>query len=192
MRVLLATEGDSDEVVADRLVRHLCLGAQFDPKRFPARGFPVVRRLMPDVVRAAYYGFYDLLVVHFDLDTTLPAGFQCVVESPRWQEIRSLIDATLASLPDIRRPGPLVAVLMAPCQSTDAWLTWGRDNAKGRDWEARSRHELKHRLYGLPPRKIVEKSRKLVEELLAQMQASDQWPQSLRDFVGAFQPPPLP
>src|SRR5262245_30685197 len=59
MRVLLATEGESDQVVAQVLIRKANPEAEIVPKSFPARGIQVVLRLLPDTVRAAHFGFFD-------------------------------------------------------------------------------------------------------------------------------------
>ena len=76
MRILLATEGGSDEVVAARLIeRYLGKHVTVQRKRMPGRGVEVIRSVASDCTRAAYFGHYDLLVVHFDMDDTLPADF---------------------------------------------------------------------------------------------------------------------
>jgi hypothetical protein len=56
---------------ADRLLRSVFADAEVHPKRFPSRGIDVVKRLLHVVIRAAHFGFYDLLLIHFDLDDTL-------------------------------------------------------------------------------------------------------------------------
>jgi hypothetical protein len=124
MRILLATEGESDEIVAGALIRRFHPAAAIDPKRFPARGFPTVQRLLPDVIRAAHFGFYDLLAVHFDLDDTLPTGARSVAESPRWQEIHTIVVSTIPALKECNRPAPLRAVLISTALS--AILAWSK------------------------------------------------------------------
>jgi hypothetical protein len=187
MRILLATEGESDEVVAQGLIRALCPDAQIEPKRFPARGFPTVRRLLPDTVRAAHFGFYEILVVHFDLDDTLPAGAPNLTASLRWQAIRSLVDSTTTTLRDCKRPAPLRTVLMTPLQSTEAWLCWGQEGGTGTDWESKDRHALKTRLYGQPPLGLIEKAQTYTESLLGQTQTNPSHPLSLSDFLKVLQ-----
>jgi hypothetical protein len=182
MRILLATEGESDEIVARAIIGRIHPKASIDPKRFPARGFPIVQRLMTDVVRAAHFGFYDLLTVHFDLDDTLPSGARSVAESPRWQGIQTILVSTIPTLRDCNRPAPLRAVLMAPCQSTDAWLCWGIEGGEGTHWEARSRHDLKAKLYGRPPLMIIERARTYTQTFLDQLNKNSNWPSSLREF----------
>jgi hypothetical protein len=182
MRILLATEGESDEVVAGAIVRKLNPEAVIDPKKFPARGFQTVLRLLPDLVRAAHFGFYDLLTVHFDLDETLPSGALSVAESPRWRKIQTMATSTIQTLRDCNRPAPLRVALMAPCQSTDAWLGWGLEGGDGLTWEARSRHDLKTKLYGRPPLIMADKAREYSQALLNQLDANSAWPLSLREF----------
>ena len=75
---------------------------------------------------------------------------------------------------------------MTPCQSTEAWLAWGLENDDGPAWEQRSRHELKPRLFGLPPRGLVKKSESFVEDLKRQMNGKEQWPLSLRHSVDSL------
>lgn len=183
MRILLATEGDSDEAVAEGILRSLRPDANIDPKRFPARGLSVVLRLLPDTVRAAHFGFYDLLIVHADLDDTLPAGASTVQESPRWRELESLLTATLVSLPNCNRPKPLLWTLMTPDQSTDAWLCWGCEGGNGREWERKSRHDLKARLYGTPAIGMVQQARGFTQSLLAQLAGNPHRPLSLGEFI---------
>jgi hypothetical protein len=182
MRILLATEGESDEIVAGAIIRQLSPQAAIDPKKFPARGFPIVQRLMPDVVRAGHFGFYDLLAVHFDLDDTLPSCARSVAESPRWQEIQSMVVSTIHTLRDCNRPALLRTVLMAPCQSTDAWLCWGLEGGDGVHWEAKPRHNLKAKLYGHPPLMMTDKAREYTQTFLNQLNNNSAWPPSLREF----------
>ena len=72
---------------------------------------------------------------------------------------------------------------MTPSQATDAWLSWGREDEAGRLWEHRDRHDLKRKLFGNPPRGMVAKAETLATELIAQMEANDDWPMTLRWFV---------
>ena len=55
---------------------------------------------------------------------------------------------------------------MTPSQATEAWLSWGREDEAGR-----------------PPRGTVAKAETLTTELIAQMEANDDWPMTLRWFV---------
>jgi hypothetical protein len=183
MRILLATEGPVDEVVAECLIRQAVGDPEIERKRFPARGFPVVFRLMDAVVRAAHFGHYDWLVVHFDLDDSLPPEFRKISESPRWQEIQTRIHETLTDLPLAGRPQELQVFLMAPCQATEAWLAWGIENADGERWEKQDRRALKRRLFGNPPHGLVDKSLRIVRDLVHQMEVHRKWPRSLRDFI---------
>lgn len=183
MRILLATEGPSDEVVAQHLLEHVLGQVTVERKRFPARGFPIVYRLIGEFVRAGHFGHFDLLVLHFDLDNTLPDDFTNVSQSPRWNEIQSRIDETLTKLPTAHRNVELKIALMTPCKATEAWLAWGREDDKGRKWERKDHHTLKRQLFGEPPRRLVEKARVLVSELTNQMEANDDWPATLRWFV---------
>jgi hypothetical protein len=183
VRVLLATEGPSDEVIAERLIQHVLSDVKIDRKQFPARGFSVVQRLVKVFVRAGHFGHYDLLVVHFDLDDTLPVGFQEVSQSPRWNQIHSQIRDTLALLATAHRSVPSRTSIMAPCRSTEAWLAWGREDESGRKWEEVDRHNLKRKLFGDPPRNIIDKSARLAVELIAQLDANSDWLRSLRTFM---------
>jgi hypothetical protein len=150
MRILLAAEGESDEVVGERLLRNIFPHAEIQPKRMPARGIAVVMRLLKDIVRAAHFGHFDLLVVHFDLDDTLVDNHEHVTESERWLEIRKNIDHLLTN--ELKNKGnrtsPLQAVLMAPAQSTDAWLRWALMDGDGKKWENKDRHALKREVFG--------------------------------------------
>lgn len=186
MRVLLATEGPSDEIVAQRLIHHALDSSIIECKKFVARGFQVVKRSVDAIVRAAHFGHYDLLAIHFDLNNTVQPGFASVSESVRWQEIDTAARQILANLPHAHRDRDLQIALITPCQATDAWLAWARENKSGKQWERRSRHELKRKLFGNPPRKVVEKADTLGAELVAQMDANEDWPQSLRDSLDAI------
>ena len=77
----------------------------------------------------------------------------------------------------------LQTVLMTPSQATEAWLSWGREDEAGRLWEHKDRHDLKRKLFGNPPRGTVAKAETLTTELIAQMEANDDWPMTLRWFV---------
>ena len=72
---------------------------------------------------------------------------------------------------------------MTPSQATEAWLSWGREDEAGRQWEHKDRHDLKRNLFGNPPRGMVAKAETLATELIAQMEANDGWPVTLRWFV---------
>ena len=184
MRILLATEGGSDEVVAHRLIeRYLGNNVTIQRKGMPSRGVDVIRRVASDCTRAAYFGHFDVLVVHFDMDDTLPADFTDAAQSSRWNEIRSQMTTTLASLPEACRTSELKMALMTPSQATEAWLSWGREDESGSKWEHKNRHDLKRRLFGNPPRGVVAKAEALAPELIAQMEANDDWPRTLRWFV---------
>ena len=183
MRILLATEGGSDDVVAQRLIERFLGNVTIQQKRLPARSVNVIQRLAGDFVRAAYFGHYDMLVVHFDLDDTLPDRFTSADQSDRWHGITSRIKTTLTILPEAHRGNELKIVLMTPTQATEAWLSWGRENESGPKWERKDRHDLKQKLFGNPPRNIIEKAKLLTSDLIAQMQANDDWPVTLRWFV---------
>ena len=183
MRVLLAAEGRSDEVVAHRLIERYLGKVTIQPKGLPARSLDVIQRLAADCVRAGYFGHYDVLIVHFDLDDTLPEGFSGAAESSRWNEIKSQMGATMATLPEAYRASELKIVLMTPSQATEAWLSWGREDESGPKWEHKDRHYLKRKLFGNPPRGIVAKADALATELITQMEANGDWPVTLRWFV---------
>ena len=184
MRILLATEGGSDEVVAHRLIeRYLGNNVTIQRKRMPGRGVDVIRRVAADCTRAAYFGHFDTLIVHFDMDDTLPGGFTDATQSSRWNDIRSRMTTTLAGLPEAYRTSELKMALMTPSQATEAWLSWGREDESGEKWECKDRHDLKRRLFGSPPRGMEAKAEALVPELIAQMEANDDWPVTLRWFV---------
>jgi hypothetical protein len=182
-RILLATEGESEEVVAVHILGHLWPGALVDPKKYTTRGFPVVRRSVPLLAKAAYYGHYDLLVVHFDLDDTLEMTDDTTVsESVRWQDIYNRIHTTLNSLPFVGRAKAVRVALMAPCQSTDAWLTWAIAAGDGRKWEKKNRLKLKTDIFGTPPMGIIKKSETIAPFLIKRMIEEPIWPISLRAF----------
>ena len=183
MRILLATEGESDEIVATRLIARLEPMAVVVCKKYAHRGYPAVRRSVATLVRAGHYQLYDALVIHFDLDDTLPDGYRRISESQRWQEVSDLATNTQNQLGEVPRNHPLQIVRMAPRESTEAWLAWGKHNEDGGQWERKNRHSLKRALFGDPPRGIIEKSRPLTESLLALMDNNDSWPPSLRCFV---------
>ena len=183
MRVLLATEGRSDEVVAHRLIERYLGNVVVQPKRMPGRSVDVIRRVAADCTRAAYFGHFDLLVVRFDMDDTLPGDFTHAAQSSRWNEVRSRMTTTLVGLSEAYRTSALKMALMTPSQATDAWLSWGREDESGRNWEHRNRHDLKQKLFGNPPRGMVAKAEALATELIAQMEANDDWPMTLRWFV---------
>lgn len=188
MRILLTAEGESDEVVASQLVRNVFPTAEIQSKRLPARGITIVSRLLTDIVRAAHFGHFELLVVHFDLDDTLLDIHQHVSECERWRDIRKDVDDLLTNkLTNTRgRKVPLYVIFMTPAQSTDAWLRWAVMNGDGTRWEKKDRHTLKRELYGTPPRGLVKKSVAYVDRLVQQMVECHQWPRSLRDFQDAL------
>ena len=190
MRVLLATEGPSDEITAEAIISFAWPNAQIDPKRFPARGIAIIERSVENVVRAAHFGHYDMLVLHADMDNTLSSGFRHVSESSRWADLSAKIDSCLGSLPPASREQPLIAVLMAPVPTTDAWLAWGRDNKDGPAWESKERHHLKQLIFGTPPRSITKTTAALADVLIEQLKANEDWPISLRSFVDGLQTPP--
>src|SRR5579859_7168085 len=75
---------------------------------------------------------------------------------------------------------------MAPAQSTDAWLRWALLNGDGKKWEQKDRHGLKREIYGIPPRKMLERAKAYASRLLVQMGLCDTWPRTLRDFHDAL------
>ncbi len=183
MRVLVAAEGESDELVAERILLDVDDAMSIVRKKFPSRGFAVVKRSIDTLVRAAHYGLFDVLVVHFDLNNSLPAGWKEVSESPRWKEIHALIQDVLPRLTPVNRDRELATVLMTPCKSTEAWLTWARHNEDGQTWESKDRHLLKRQLFGDPPRGMIRKSEQLSEQLITQMHTGASWPKTLVRFV---------
>lgn len=123
-----------------------------------------------------------MLVVHFDMDDTLPDRFVLAEQSDRWIEISSRINTTLASLPEAHRSSQLKIVLMTPREATDAWLTWGLKDESGPKWEFKDRHQLKRDLYGDPPRGMKDRAAILADRLIVQMQQNEDWPVTLRWF----------
>ena len=150
MRILLATEGESDEVVAGQLIAQSIPSVEVVCKKFPHRGYPAVRRSVATLVRAGHYQLYDALVIHFDLDDTLPDGYRQISESQRWQEVNELATKTLAQLGEVPRDLPLQLVYMAPRESTEAWLAWGKHNEDGGQWERKNRHSWTTTIPGRP------------------------------------------
>lgn len=183
MRVLLAAEGESDEIVAEALIKSACADVDVVRKRFPARGIAVVRRSIPTLVRAAHFQGFDRLIVHFDLDDTLVATFQNASESPRWCDINSRISDLIPTLKDVNRGRPVVWTLMTPAPATEAWLIWGRDNRDGTFWESKNRHTMKESLFGRPPRNVVRVVRELIPSLLEQINGGSRKPRTLESFL---------
>ena len=183
MRILLAAEGPSDEVVARCLIEHYLDQVEIVPKKLPSRGLRALRRFASDCVRAGHYGHYELLVVHFDMDDTLPDGATHPDQSNRRREIMSRIDSTLDDLPRGQLRDKLKVVLMTPKQATEAWLSWGLENESGRKREGMDRWVLKRQLFGDPPRRVVDNTQTFAGSLIDQMQENDDWPVTLRWFV---------
>jgi hypothetical protein len=186
-RILLATEGTSDEAVACGLIKNVCDGVVIDSFRFPARGFPIVKSFATTLARAAYFGFYDALVVDFDiddgLDMTKVIDGKEIEYCTRWQDMARRIHDSLNSFQHIGRTTSVKVVFMSGCQSTDAWLMWAVNGGPGKQWECRDRHELKIRLYGNPPLRMSEKAPLYVERLIDYMPQNSNWPLSLRFFM---------
>ena len=124
-----------------------------------------------------------MLVVHFDMDDTLPDGFTYARQSTRWIDINLRIGNTLASLTHTSRSAKLKVVLMTPRRAVEAWLSWGRNNKSGRMWEGEDTRILKRQLFGNPPRRVPEKAGVYTRDLIAQMHKNDDWPVTLRWFV---------
>ena len=180
IRALIATEGPSDEPVAEHLVRRSfsSLDLEIDRKRFPNRGIEVVQKLLESIICAAHFGYYDLVVIHFDLDDTVDPERESIVESERWREIDEKSRETLGDLPDAGRRKELRIALMAPCQTTEAWLAWGLENEDGRLWGKVDRKKLKRKFYD-----HTKRTESVAPDLIAQMDTNDDWPPSLRLFV---------
>lgn len=183
MRVLLATEGESDEIVGEHLIWRSSSSAAITKKNFATRGFYVVRRSISLCVKAAHFGHYDVLVIHFDLNNTLSPGFKSVKDSKRWQDADERLQETMKSLPSADRERQLVTIFMTPCQSTEAWTDWGLHGGDGQLNERKDRKLLKRELYGNPPLGICDKTREYVPKLAAQMDSNDEYPISLREFM---------
>jgi hypothetical protein len=190
-RALLATEGLSDEVVGHCLLTHVCPGIQVVCKAYPERGFAIVRRSSPTLARSAHFGFYDLLVVQFDLDDSIQIAAATTADdirySQRWNDIAGRIHKELNTLDHAGRTRAVRVVLMSPCQSTEAWLVWGMYNGSGTLWEGKDRQELKIKLYGDPPRGTQEKAALYAKQLVSRMKSSDSWPITLRHFVSQLE-----
>ena len=183
MRVLLATEGSGYEVVAQHVIKQYLTQVEIKLITFPKRGLDEIRRMVSDCIKMGYSGSYDMLVVHFDLDDTLPDGFIRADQSKRWHDdIKTRIDMTLADLTGAQRRDELKIVL-TPRRAMEAWLSWGRNNKSGRVWEGGETGTLKRQLFGSPPRRVPEKTELYTRDLIAQMHRSDDWPVTLRWFV---------
>lgn len=178
IRVLLAAEGESDEIVISAILNHRTTSLQIDRKVMPSRGIHVVLGLAPLITRAAYFGFHDVLVIHADADDTSATG-----PNSRKQSVGDIMAGTLERLPEIHRPRPLQPIACCPRQATDAWMIWARNGGDGRSWESMNRHEIKGFLYGSPPVEIRAKAEALSSQLIDRMEASDLWPDSLLAFV---------
>lgn len=193
MRVLIATEGPSDEIVSTSIIRSQIGDCEIVKKRFAARGFGVVKRSITTITKAAHFGGFDLLVVHFDLNGSAAVrSVDCVLRSPRHVEIREAIANAQANLqPVAQRPTPVNVALMAPAPTTDAWLSWGTTGGKsGPSFEQMNRHTLKSSLFDSPPVAVVEKTNQMIEPLEQSMESSESdWPHSLRCFVNQLRTP---
>ena len=187
MRFLLASEGESDELVAETLIRYVDEGAEIAKKKMPARGFVSVRKSIPTLVHAAHFQLFHVLVIHFDLNSTLERAFKSVQESQRWKDAEKRVQDTIKTVKQLSRPHPLQVVFMAPCQSTEAWLDWGLYGGDGSVYERKYRKDLKKHLFGDPPRGIAEKMSVLLPDLRSQMDSNKQWPISLREFISSLQ-----
>lgn len=183
MRALVAAEGESDEIVAEALVKYRHPGAVVIRKMFAARGFNVVLRACELVARAAHFGHFDVLIVHFDLNGSLLGGPFDPNQSQRITKVSSEIRRTLSLLPAADRLSPVKVALMAPLQSTDAWLAWA-SISPSIDWEKRERSQVKRTLFGSPPRGLIVKAQgyatKLVDRLGTDLEGA---PPSLQHFL---------
>jgi hypothetical protein len=184
IRMFVATEGATDEAVAERIIKQRFASAEVAFKRFPSRGIDTVVKLAPMTVRAAHYGLFDAVVIHFDLDDTLSkSGAATYQDSPRWVMVSNLIAETLNVLPEIPgRTCRLRIALMAPLQSTESWLAWGNSGSGQTTWEHTPRRTLKTILFGTPPLPTVEKLAVLTDSLESRMKITEEWPGSLRFF----------
>lgn len=185
IRVLLASEGPSEDIIGGQLIGSLFARATVDAKSFPARGIAVVKRSIETLVDAAHFGYYDLLVIQFDLDDThdirTSTDFR---SSPRWADIASAIQTAQGKLRPIPRTRPFEVALMSGCQSTDGWLCWGRDGGDGADWERMNRHRCRELLYGKPAIGLYEKAAAYTRQLIERTAAEPAtMPHSLRFFL---------
>ena len=139
--------------------------------------------MVSDCIKRGYSGNYDILVIHFDMDDTLPDGFTFARQSTRWIDINLRIGNSLAGLTHPSRSTKLKIVLMTPRRAVEAWLSWGLNNESGRKWEDGDTRILKRQLFGNPPRRVPEKTELYARDLIAQMQKNDDWPVTLRWFV---------
>ncbi len=184
-RIFVATEGLTDEIVADRLIRRRFPNAVVNFKKFPSRGIDTVIKLTPAIVRAAHFGIYDILVIHFDLNGTLKSlPSKSPSDSPRWKEIDSFAMTTLNNLEMLpARPHILRIAYMAPRESTEAWLAWGKNGHAGESWEGMPRQTLKEGLFGSPPIPSKQVVLSLADAILTQMDINSKWPLSLSAFI---------
>jgi hypothetical protein len=152
-------------------------------KTFAARGFNVVLRACELVARAAHFGHFDLLVVHFDLNGSLLGGPFDPIRSERIQKVSSEIGRTLSLLPIADRSEPVRVALMAPLQSTEAWLAWASIGSTI-DWEKRERAQVKRTLFGSPSRGLIVKAQGYSAKLVARLQLDqNDAPPSLKHFL---------
>jgi hypothetical protein len=134
-------------------------------------------------VRAAHFGHYDLLIVHFDLDDTFDPNSLNLSDNSRWKELEKIVEESRLKLKDCQRTAELGVVFMAAAQATDAWLAWGLDGGDGKAVEREDRHRQKERLYGKPPRRMREQASLHLLALHDQMQSNPDWPSCLRHFL---------
>jgi hypothetical protein len=174
-RFLLATEGPVDEIVLSALCMEWRALASTDivMKQLPARGIEQVLRSAPEIVRAAHFGYYEVLLIHADADAT-PVHVAGHQESQcRTCKLQAMIDMTLACLGARSGMAPLMVILAVPRQTTDAWLLWGRDNGDGSRVEEIVRHEVKCRVFEGQLFNHQARAQALVPSLLSRWRSKD-------------------
>ncbi|HSN98799.1 MAG TPA: hypothetical protein VLS89_10960 [Candidatus Nanopelagicales bacterium] len=159
-----------------------------EARKFPARGIAQVLRLLPDTVRRAHWGYFDVLVVHGDADDS-PEHEQhsAHVDGCHTCLMIQRIEATLATMSPRPNQEALLWALAVPRQSTDAWLLWARDDGDPAAVEGLGRHGVKAKVFGKESYGHVAKAEPLAARLIERLQAAEVPPPSLARFLRALE-----
>lgn len=184
LRFLLLAEGRVDERTLGMLAAER--GIVVVPRQLPARGIAKVRELLPDSVRAAWFGSYDGLLVHVDADEPPPdaSGRRARTRAMLVAELEAVVADARRRLPPLER-SELAVVLAVPRQTTDTWLWWGRDGG-GPGIEERDRHQVKGTVYG--PARVATPAALtlLIDQLRARLAGPDAPPPTLVELLTAL------
>lgn len=185
IRIMIATEGKTDETVCEEILRDNFVECDIQRKRFTSRSFQTVLKATPQIIKAAHYGLFDIVVIHFDLDSTLRNGdLRNLSASDRWVAFWDKAKAEIARLNEVpARRERLKYVLMTPHESVEAWLAWGAAGGNGTSFELMARKTLKTGLYGDTPFPTDQQISELTQSLIQRLSRDRQWPLTLRRFI---------